>query len=87
MENNETKKSSEALPDEALDKVTGGVYADDEEYNKLVDYVYNFADRNCYGCSMEGSDVCLLWLDEKVIYNMFGGDPNARCPHFAARIR
>ena len=88
----ENKKSSKALPDEVLDRVSGGaVYQSgiiastgyiDREGPKMLAYVQDFARRNCYDCSMDSAN-CILLLSDKEIYTMFGGDPNARCQFFS----
>ncbi len=77
MVENENKKE---LADEALEKVAGGL--EPSENYKMFVFRKAFADNNCYGCSMESSDVCFLWLDDKELYNMFGGNPNAKCQYF-----
>ena len=82
MNDNENKKSNEELTDEELDKVAGGDgWIDIDEYDKMCTYAKAFMDRNCKRCSIMNSDICLLWLDDKVFYDMFGGDPNAKCPN------
>ena len=89
MENNENKKSLEALPDEVLDRVSGGtVYYNDRSYvdtegPKMLAYVQDFARRNCCGCSMDSAN-CILELSDKEIYTMFGGNPNAMCQFYSA---
>ena len=82
---NENKKNFEELTDEELDKVAGGDgwrCIPRSEYSKMSAYAKAFVDRNCNGCSIENSDICLLWLDDKAIYEMFSGNPNAKCPNF-----
>ncbi len=80
MNDSENKKTPEALADEALEKVSGGVYTEDEFF-KYADYMVEFRNRNVCNHCHTNFDNCLLKLDADKIYNMFGGDNNAMCPY------
>ena len=80
MENNENKKSNEALPDEAMDKVAGGTARNDIyiHYN----YTQDFQRRNwCSSCNNYKKNNCLLNLGQEGLYKEFNGNPNATCQY------
>ena len=91
MSENENKKTPEALPDEALEKVAGGTRIDGGEgvvlysVSAMAQYDKFFRqfkrNNNCDNCRSDG-DCTILDLDDEVFYAMFGGNPNAKCPNF-----
>ena len=92
VDNNGNKKSHEAwpgraLPDEALDAVSGGsegevLYGDLSAHAQYSKFFKQFeSNSNCDDCRSNW-DCAILDMDEKDIYAMFGGDPNAKCPNF-----
>ncbi len=87
MNDNENNKSVEALPDEALDQVSGGgegvvqqgALSDKMRYWKFIaQFVRN---SNCDNCRLYGG-CAILDMDNEEVYAMFGGNPNAKCPNF-----
>lgn len=80
MNNNENKKVSEELADEALDKVAGGMTA--SELMEYINFVKQFRNNsNCDNCRSYW-DCAILDMDHEDVYTMFGGNPNAKCPNF-----
>ena len=80
MDDNENKKSNEALTDEALDKVAGGT-AREDIYTYFF-YAQNFEKRNtCMFCNSNKKDNCPKLLGQEGLYQEFDGDPNATCPY------
>ena len=88
MNDNESRKSHEALPDEALDAVSGGsevgevLYGDLSAHAQYSKFFKQFeSNSNCDNCRSNW-DCAILDMDEKDIYTMFGGNPNAKCLNF-----
>ena len=87
MNENDNKKAPQALPDEALEKVAGGMkMGSPEGFIKYRPYALAFDSRNnCDNCSNYYEENCpRLDIDYEGFYNMFGGDPNAMCQYYRA---
>ena len=80
MNDNKTKLvPPEALPDDALDQVAGGIFDDLTEY---LSFSSAFRSRNdCYNCNNDMEDNCPRLLGHEGFYKMFDGNPNATCPY------
>ena len=81
MNNNERELvPPEELPDDALDKVAGGM--DLNDFPKYISYSRAFMSKNdCDNCNNYYEDNCPQQLDLEEIYKMFRGNPNATCPY------
>lgn len=74
MNDNENNKSMEALPDEALDQVTGGNF-NIWEYNRFLRTVCYTCSR--FPCGKKGDDVWMLTIFEEL------GNKATDCPYKA----
>lgn len=88
MENNENKKSfealaDEALADEALDAVAGG--ADTPAFDTVAEFGAQFPRNNCDRCMYAATPQCCYYPMGPVGAMLAGLAPSATCPGLAVK--